>query len=280
MKDSVIIEGKIYISSRRAAEIHKYSNDYIGQLCRTEKVNAKMIGRTWFVEEKSLNNHKNIVEESFKARSETLARNLRKGGYISSGGTAAVSAYVPENVPLIQGLTENDINVISMFSSKNVLKIASVFVLAVLVFTVYAVSNSPSLDSHARVSSPVALIISIPESAIDFIVKGFQNISHSITERLARRSNPSEISGTDGSLGSSDTPSRLQNDFNGIAVAPAASSHADNEIIKQKIRDSFSDNVEINPDESGTAGVITPVFRKAKGSDFVYVLVPVNEQDK
>jgi len=58
MKDSFIFEGKKYISSRRASEISDYSSDYIGQLCRAEKLDCRMIGRSWFVTEESLHLHK------------------------------------------------------------------------------------------------------------------------------------------------------------------------------------------------------------------------------
>ena len=67
-------------------------------------------------------------------------------------------------------------------------------------------------------------------------------------------------------------------EFNGIAVVPSSDSQSQDEAMKQKIRDSFSDEVQVKPDKSGTAGVITPVFRKAKGDDFIYVLVPVQNQ--
>jgi phosphomannomutase len=65
--------------------------------------------------------------------------------------------------------------------------------------------------------------------------------------------------------------------FNGVAVVPSSDSEYEDEVMKQRIRDSFSDEVQVRPDESGTAGIITPVFRKAKGDDFIYVLVPVQE---
>ena len=68
MKDSFNIDGKTYISSRRAAEIAKYSNDYVGQLCRGGKVTARMMGRTWFVDQESILEHKRTSEEAFQAR--------------------------------------------------------------------------------------------------------------------------------------------------------------------------------------------------------------------
>lgn len=59
MSDSLIIEGKQYISSRRAAEIAGYSNDYVGQLCRAGKLACRMVGRFWYVDLNSILRHKN-----------------------------------------------------------------------------------------------------------------------------------------------------------------------------------------------------------------------------
>jgi hypothetical protein len=66
-----------------------------------------------------------------------------------------------------------------------------------------------------------------------------------------------------------------QSTSQGIAVVSSSGTVEGDEAIKDKIKDSFSDEVMVKPDQSGTAGVITPVFRSAKGTDFVYVLVPV-----
>ena len=62
MKDSIIIEGKEYISSRRASEMAKYSNDYVGQLCRMKKVESRKVGRIWFIEKESLLAHQRDAE--------------------------------------------------------------------------------------------------------------------------------------------------------------------------------------------------------------------------
>lgn len=56
--DTVIFEGVEYIKSATAAKKFRYTNDYIGQLCRAKKVDARLIGRTWFVNPDSLVQHK------------------------------------------------------------------------------------------------------------------------------------------------------------------------------------------------------------------------------
>jgi hypothetical protein len=46
------------------------------------------------------------------------------------------------------------------------------------------------------------------------------------------------------------------------------------------IQDSFSDEVSISPDEEGDSGVIQPIFKEGKGDEYIYVMVPVKEEEK
>lgn len=48
------IQGKKYISSKRAAEITGYAKDYVGQLARQGKVPATRVGRAWYVDEEAI----------------------------------------------------------------------------------------------------------------------------------------------------------------------------------------------------------------------------------
>lgn len=60
MDETLVFEGKAFISSKRAARITNYTADYVGQLCRSGKINAKLLGRNWYIEEVSIRNHKLI----------------------------------------------------------------------------------------------------------------------------------------------------------------------------------------------------------------------------
>lgn len=55
--DELEIDGKKYLSSRRAAKENRYHTDYIGQLIRAGKIAGKKVGRAWYVEEGSLNSY-------------------------------------------------------------------------------------------------------------------------------------------------------------------------------------------------------------------------------
>ena len=57
--DTVILDGVQYIKASVAAKQFKYTADYVGQLCRGKKVDARLVGRTWFVNPDSLDEHKN-----------------------------------------------------------------------------------------------------------------------------------------------------------------------------------------------------------------------------
>jgi len=56
--DEILIEEKKYISSKRAAKITGYAKDYIGQLCREGRVQARLIGRSWYVLEAAIQDHR------------------------------------------------------------------------------------------------------------------------------------------------------------------------------------------------------------------------------
>ena len=43
MKDSLILQDNNYISAKRVQELFGYTSDYVGQLCRSGKIEAKMI---------------------------------------------------------------------------------------------------------------------------------------------------------------------------------------------------------------------------------------------
>ena len=58
MEIPLISEGREYISASRAAREIGYHSDYIGQLCRSQKVPGKLIGRTWYVDLNALKDHK------------------------------------------------------------------------------------------------------------------------------------------------------------------------------------------------------------------------------
>src|SRR3989344_3783094 len=60
MEKDLILNGKKYISSRRAGALVEYTSDYVGQLCRGGKIKSTLLGKTWFVEEDSILEYKRL----------------------------------------------------------------------------------------------------------------------------------------------------------------------------------------------------------------------------
>ena len=56
--DEILIEGKKYVSSKQAAKMTGYAKDYIGQLCREGRVPARLVGRSWYVLESAIQDHR------------------------------------------------------------------------------------------------------------------------------------------------------------------------------------------------------------------------------
>ncbi len=56
--DELTFGGKKYISSKQAAKITGYAKDYVGQLCREGRVKARLVGRSWYVLEESIREHR------------------------------------------------------------------------------------------------------------------------------------------------------------------------------------------------------------------------------
>jgi hypothetical protein len=107
MKDDRIeLEGKMYISSAEAAREMKYTKDYIGQLARAGKIDAKLIGRSWYVAEESLKEHKGSVHYTLtrakKPRTSSGTRETEKAISridISAKGITSDEEENSENVP-------------------------------------------------------------------------------------------------------------------------------------------------------------------------------------
>lgn len=58
---------KTFVKANKIASDLGYTADYIGQLCRAGKVEAKLVGRTWYVEESSIKQHRKNRYRSVKA---------------------------------------------------------------------------------------------------------------------------------------------------------------------------------------------------------------------
>lgn len=62
MSDELLLNGKQYVSSKRAAEQTGYARDYIGQLSRGGLIDAERVGGLWYVSMESLQGYEKNAE--------------------------------------------------------------------------------------------------------------------------------------------------------------------------------------------------------------------------
>lgn len=68
--DEITIGDKTYISSKQAAKITGYAKDYVGQLCREGRVEARLVGRNWYVLDSAIKEHRFGKEDEVEAVTE------------------------------------------------------------------------------------------------------------------------------------------------------------------------------------------------------------------
>jgi hypothetical protein len=101
--DELTIGDKIYISSKKAATVTGYAKDYVGQLCREGRVEATLVGRSWYVLESSIHEHRFGKEEENSAEST-----LKSDNALEAWGSAT---YRSENVASIPELAPRQASV-------------------------------------------------------------------------------------------------------------------------------------------------------------------------
>lgn len=112
--DELTIGDKIYISSKQAAKITGYAKDYVGQLCREGRVEAKLVGRNWYVLESSIREHRfgpeskpEPITEAHQPAPEPVTRAWEAPTYVSVEPEALIPAVkAPEKPELTTDSSE------------------------------------------------------------------------------------------------------------------------------------------------------------------------------
>src|SRR3989344_1595475 len=100
VKTEIFFRGKKFISSATAASIFGYTHDYMGQLCRLNKISARKCGRSWFVLEESVKKHKEAADELARLTRLGTLRTAASEVSESDGSILAVNS-IPEPESII-----------------------------------------------------------------------------------------------------------------------------------------------------------------------------------
>lgn len=329
MKDTLILEHKIFISAKRAVQISGYTSDYVGQLCREGKLECKMVGKSWFLTEESLLNYRlSTKQESVVEGKSSVSQNssvtsivsdtiiLDRMNFVSAKRAAEISGYTPDYIGQLCRLGKLESRMVgkSRFVSeksllthcvtiaqeaaleeakKNIAPVIAPVLSSINISPVKIKIAEPVSDvvypkkvtfDKPRERSNTLSITYFSKLSILFVILALATLfifQYLFTSEIFTNTSAPKLAANLFSGGvEQDVVVEVEKSppiFNGVAVTPSSGSVSQDDALREGIRDSFSDEVIVRPDKSGTAGVITPVFRKAKGEDFVYVLVPVNK---
>lgn len=309
MQGEFIFEGKKYISASRASKIIGYTSDYIGQLCRKGSLDCRMVGRSWFVEEESLKTHKVVASSAPRGRIPMYQKITTSASTPVSGSVQRHSVKKAFEATEFAFLSvqqnwkdyldeEADRKQVMQFSGK----VAGAIFALIVLFTASSVFIS---NKNQFVSNPISALQSyekigdVKSTANEFVsllkssqheVRGSVSYSANVLDSIRSRTHRG-LARINNFLFDATRKVRVLvmdtrnveksvnggRDRTGVAVVPASSDEVANERVKQYVTDSFSDEAEIVPDESGNSGVIKPVFKENKDQEYVYVIVPVKE---
>lgn len=292
MTGSITIAGKEYISAIRASKKIDYSADYIGQLCRGKKIPATLIGKTWYVDYEALTKYKKTKKikghQTQVLKAEVVEKPLDKIEEKDSrpsptqplrGNISEVEKLkIPNNVvityekddqprlPELSKITEKTPAIpTKKEAKKSAFKIHLIpAALVLMIFFGFAVTKlenlslNPINSMYREVSSSVTS--SLQPALLATVTQWFKDLF-----------GPS----SDGSQLAEETSGNGVSQNSGIVVVPATD---DRESVVARIKNAFSDNVEVSFDQSGDTGTITPVFRESdEFENYAFVIVPLKD---
>lgn len=91
MSDELLLNGKQYVSSKRAAEETGYARDYIGQLSRGGLIDAERVGGLWYVSMESLQGYEKNAETA-RSFTPTSSSSKEADSSLSFEGKEYISA--------------------------------------------------------------------------------------------------------------------------------------------------------------------------------------------
>ncbi len=100
--DELSFDGKAYVSSKQAAKISGYAKDYIGQLCREGRIEARLVGRNWYVLRSALEAHRLGETKDTRGKKPTGARIIEEKQAPSSWDNPKYTPVTGDGLPEVR----------------------------------------------------------------------------------------------------------------------------------------------------------------------------------
>ncbi|MEX1120407.1 MAG: helix-turn-helix domain-containing protein, partial [Candidatus Paceibacterota bacterium] len=164
-KTKITLEGIDYISSKRAAKIMGYTQDYIGQLCRAGKIESRQIGRSWYIPEsvvkkdiqgKSREAKVNETEVSLKEESLSNILEFKKDTDTETNKSPADEPASSVELNVVQKPQEkNEIPVATEIEEEKSSVMDAGYVYPSFLSAEYSVDSAPLMPAPKRTYNPV-----------------------------------------------------------------------------------------------------------------------------
>lgn len=265
MSEDLFLEGKKFISVKRAASFYGYAQDYLGQLCRGGKLNAKLVGRAWFVEQESLEKYLKLVDSKKVKNAENVVVLSADIGKTSVHETSsfqgideATSFLPPIDLPKLSKRRGTSFDILSPALPHRKFLLGSTYVVSVFILLSSAYAWTEFLNPNLKLSFDQS------------ISRYYDSLAYLQNGAFSKLRSTMQLSSSLGSLPAADDMAE------GMVVFPD-SPERENKV--DSIKNNFSDEVEVFFDEDGKAGVIKPVFKSNEvGEDYAFVMVPIKQK--
>ncbi|MCA9363849.1 hypothetical protein KC727_01360 [Candidatus Kaiserbacteria bacterium] len=96
--ETLVLNGKKFIKAAVAAQSIGYTTDYVGQLCRSGKVDARLVGRSWYVNEEELGKHRKTQKRTMRTKAREQVRSALKSAKEAEKASAEEKRYQKHSI--------------------------------------------------------------------------------------------------------------------------------------------------------------------------------------
>lgn len=297
-----IIARQELISSSEASLLSGYSTEYIARLCRRGDIEARRVGRAWYVVDASLKQHllkrDGVIAEDTAA---PLAQNflpadqagksvgysgdyvskLCREGAISCSKVGRVWHAQVESLRQFEGLQSAKIEEKKLSLTEVRRKEYQDKQRARKIFEVVTGRSFVTFFAKQGIMGSFAIALFVLATAF-----GSVQLQHNrLIERVGDAASTAaasvygighlqevQVANTMDSLAKVDGSS-VKSESLGMVVLPGSDAKG-----VENIKESFSDEVVVSQKDS-TTGVITPVFKNSEGEEYLYLMVPIDQSN-
>lgn len=256
-----------YISLQEATKYCDYSQEYLSLRIRQGKLRGKKFARNWVTKKEWLEEYLkevreyncNSVKNGFRCQHRENFIKQQKSESIVQDGLILAQEFIKEKKPPE-----------FKFPLKEFSRLAFV---ASFLFIFFASFFSPSIFEKRQFSYENTTMSagSIWQSSFEVFSDYARWLKKNINEQIARAKTYFAEIIDQGKKSLAEKSSEKSPVREGVVVVQSTSN---DEALKEKIRDSFSDEVKVELKDDGS-GIITPIFKEREGDQYLYIMVPV-----